>query len=223
MKVKRLLRRKDAGSMGIGAMIIFIAMVLVAGIAASVLIQVANTLQMQALFTGQETIEEVSTGISAVDVEGHVTDPTAGIDMITISVRGRSGTKEIDLNQTKIEIADNDTKMVLSYNRSNHASSPASTGVFDTAAFALNANEFGLIVIEDADGSLTTNSAIPIINRGDHVMLTINASATFSPGLKERVDIWGNIIPEIGSWGIIAFRTPCNICEGSIRFTVEPI
>ena len=60
--------RKNVGSMGIGAMIIFIAMVLVAGIAASVLVQVANTLQMQALYTGQETIDEVATGIAVVDI-----------------------------------------------------------------------------------------------------------------------------------------------------------
>ena len=81
-------------------------------------------------------------------------------------------------------------------------------GAVDTASFALNANEFGIIVIEDADGSLTTNTAIPIINRGDLVMLTVNSSTTFSPGLLERTDVWGNVIPEIGSWGIITFRTP---------------
>ncbi|UCD13150.1 MAG: flagellin, partial [Thermoplasmatales archaeon] len=124
MKLRRLLKRKETGSMGIGAMIIFIAMVLVAGIAASVLIQVANTLQMQALFTGQETIEEVSTGVAVVEVVGHVSDATDGIDLITIGVRGRSGTKEIDLNQTKIELANNNTKMVLSYDNSQHESSP---------------------------------------------------------------------------------------------------
>jgi len=206
--IKNIFNKKESGSMGIGAMIIFIAMVLVAGIAASVLIQVANTLQMQALYTGQETIEEVATGVSVVDVEGHVSDPAAGIDLITISVKGRSGSREIDLNQTKIELADNDTKVILGYNSSQHSSAPAATGVFDTATFALNANEFGIIVIEDADGSLSTNIDIPIINRGDLVMLTVNTSSTFSPGLAERNSVWGNVIPEIGSWGIITFRTP---------------
>ncbi len=207
-KIKKFFRRKETGSMGIGAMIIFIAMVLVAGIAASVLIQVANTLQMQALYTGQETIEEVATGISVVDVEGHVSDPNIGIDLITISVKGRSGSREIDLNQTKIELADNDTKVILRYNSSQHSSAPAATGVFDTSSFSLNANEFGVIVLEDADGSLTTNTALPIINRGDLVMFTVNTSMTFSPGLLERTSVWGNVIPEIGSWGIITFRTP---------------
>ena len=214
MKVKKLLKRKDAGSMGIGALIIFIAMVLVAGIAASVLVQVANTLQMQALYTGQETIQEVATGVAVVDVEGHVSNATDGMDLITIGVRGRAGSGEIDLSQTVIEIANNETKMVLSYDSGQHAWGPESDGgVFNTSAFTLAADNFGLIIIEDADGS-ANNSAIPIINRGDLVMLTVNTSTTFSPGIEERIDIWGNVIPEIGSWGILSFRTPATYIDG---------
>ncbi len=212
-KIGKIFKRKDAGSMGIGAMIIFIAMVLVAGIAASVLIQVANTLQMQALFTGTETIEEVSTGVAVDEVVGHVSNASNGMDLITIGVRGLAGTAEIDLNQAKIELANNETKMILSYNSSQHQSSPDNGSIFDTSAFDLTADEFGIIVIEDADGSLSTNTAIPIINRGDLVLITVNASSTFTPGLAERVDIWGNVIPEIGSWGIIAFRTPSTYVD----------
>ena len=209
MKIRKLLKRKDAGSMGIGAMIIFIAMVLVAGIAASVLVQVANNLQMRALYTGQETIEEVSTGIHVADVDGHVETPSNGIDLLTISVRGRSGSGNIDLGETVVELANNDTKVILTYNSTQHQVSPSSTGIFNTSAFSLAANEFGIIVIEDADGSCDT-AATPIINRGDLVILTVNTSMTFSPGLAERTDVWGNVIPEIGSWGIIAFRTPAS-------------
>ena len=198
--------------MGIGAMIIFIAMVLVAGIAASVLVQVANQLQMQALYTGQETIQEVATGISVVDIEGHVTNATNGTDLLTISVRGRAGSGEIDLSETIIELADNETKQILTYNSGQHAAAPASSSVFDTAAFTLAANEFGIIVIEDADGSCGT-AATPIINKGDLVMLTVDTSVTFDPGLAVRTDIWGNVIPEIGSWGIISFRTPATYID----------
>jgi len=187
-------------------------MVLVAGIAASVFVQVANQLQMQALYTGQETIDEVATGISVVDVEGHVTNASNGIDKLCIGVRGRAGAGDIDLSETVIELADNGTKMVLTYNSGQHATTPAATSIFDTAAFTLAADEFGIIVLEDADGSCGTANT-PIINKGDLVMLTVDTSTTFSPGLSVRMDIWGNVIPEIGSWGIIAFRTPATYTD----------
>jgi flagellin FlaB len=211
-KIGKILRKKNVGSMGIGAMIVFIAMVLVAGIAASVLVQVANTLQMQALYTGQETIQEVATGIAVVDVEGNVTSAANGIEKLTISVRARAGSGEIDLSETIIELADNETKVVLTYDSTQHNTSPASTGVFDTATFNLAADEFGIIVIEDADGSCGT-ATTPIINKGDLVMLTVATDQTFSPGISERTDIWGNVIPEIGAWGIISFRTPATYID----------
>jgi flagellin FlaB len=208
----RFLKRRDVGSMGIGALIIFIAMVLVAGIAASVLVQVANTLQMQALYTGQETIDEVATGVAVLDVEGHVSNTTNGIDMIVIGIRGRAGSGDIDLSETIIELADNDSKMILTYDSANHEDAPSSSGVFSTDAFGLSADNFGIIVLEDADGSCGT-AATPIINKGDFVLLTVNASVTFSPGLAVRTDIWGNVIPEVGSWGIISFRTPATYTD----------
>jgi flagellin FlaB len=204
-KIKKFFKKKEKASMGIGAMIVFIAMVLVAGIAASVFIQVANTLQMQALFTGDETIDEVATGVAVMDIEGHCANSTNGIDNLTITIKGRAGSGDIDLDELVIEIANNETKSILAYNSDEYVGTVPSD-VFAAAAFDLSATEFGVIVLEDADGSC--QQLTPIINKGDYVMLTINAAATFSPGISERTDIWGNIIPEIGSWGIISFRTP---------------
>lgn len=206
-----MLKEDDVGDMGIGAMIVFIAMVLVAGIAASVLIQTANKLEIQAMKTGQETTEEVATGIGVEDITGQkgtVVGWTAdSILNVTICVSPRSGSKDVDLSNAVVELSDSTTKYILAYNSANWFITPDATGVFGTAAFDGTAMEFGIIVLEDADGSC--QSANPVINRGDHVLLTISAGECFG-GLSERTDIWGMVIPENGAPGVFAFRTPAS-------------
>ena len=211
--IKRMLKEDDIGDMGIGAMIVFIAMVLVAGIAASVLIQTANRLEIQAMKTGQETTEEVATGIGIEDITGqignHVGWTNGSILNVTICVSPRSGSKDVDLSNTVVELSDSTTKYLLIYNTTLGVQAPDLAGIFDTAAFAADAT-FGIIVLEDADSSCLT--ANPVINRGDHVLLTISAGALFG-GLVERTDIWGMAIPESGASGVFAFRTPASYPE----------
>jgi len=208
--------RNNAGDMGIGAMIVFIAMVLVAGIAASVLVQTANKLEIQAMTTGQETTNEVATGIRVDDIAaqkgtydygaGAITDELLNA---TISISCRSGSKDVDLSKATIEISDATSKVILNYT-STLFQTLSSSGVFATAAFNGDARSFGIIKLIDGDGSCTATS--PIINRGDHVLLTITPGKTFS-GWSTRTDIWGMVIPEEGSPGIFAFRTPSSLSD----------
>jgi flagellin FlaB len=203
--IRRMLKEDDLGDMGIGAMIVFIAMVLVAGIAASVLIQTANRLEIQAMQTGQETTEEVATGIGVEDISGQV--GSGSILNITICVSPRSGSKAVDLSNTVVELSDSTTKYILSYESTLWFGTPDPAGIFDTAAFTGTSLQFGVIVLEDADTSCV--AANPVINRGDHVLITISADACFG-GLAERTDIWGMVIPENGASGVFAFRTPAS-------------
>ena len=120
-KYVRILKEKDVGSIGIGAMIVFIAMVLVAGIAASVLIQTSTSLESQALATGQETTAEVSSGLDVVDIYGrHV---SSSLNWIVITIRPRAGSADMDLAQTVIEISDSATKNFLTYDDTTYEDS----------------------------------------------------------------------------------------------------
>ena len=189
-------------------MIVFIAMVIVAGIAASVLVQTANRLEIQAMVTGEQTTAEVATGIKVIDIEGYKSGTT--LDNMTLTVAPRAGSKDVDLSHTVLEITNSTVKCLLTYDSGSFASAVSVDGVFATDAFSTRADRFGVIVLEDGDGSCTGPN--PVINRGDKVMLTVYTSACFG-GLTERTDVWGMIIPEEGSSGIFAFRTPASFTD----------
>ena len=205
----RRMNRKNVGAIGIGAMIVFIAMVLVAGIAASVLIQTSTKLETQALATGSETTEEVSGGIAVDDITGHV---DTDIDMLAITVRVRAGSPAIDLNHTIVELSNGSKKVILSYDYTdaNHFddSVDSDADLFGTGNISdLTNEEFGIIVLNDPDGSLSRFN--PVINEGDKVVLTVDADACFNK-IGERTDVLGMVIPEIGSPGMISFTTPSS-------------
>jgi flagellin FlaB len=188
-------------------MIIFIAMVLVAGIAASVLIQTSSRLESQAMTTGEETTAEVATGLEVFEVLGHVT--SSSIDNMTITIRPRSGSRDIDLSTAVLELSDGSNKYVLTWDSTVFAAAPSSSGIFSTDVFnSLSATEFGIIELKDADGSC--DGTTPVINRGDKVALTVNVATTFG-GISERTDISGRIVPEEGASGIISFRSPASL------------
>jgi flagellin FlaB len=204
---------KDVGAIGIGAMIVFIAMVLVAGIAASVLIQTSTTLETQSLATGRETTDEVAGGIAVFDIEGYV---NTDIDGLAITVRSRAGSPEIDLNETIIILSEGTTKVVLQYDYTdtNHFNSSVDTTdgeVFGFEYTDLTSEEFGIMVLEDADSSCSRFT--PVINTGDKVMLFVDAGTAFGSEIAERTDVFGFIYPEHGSPGVISFRTPSSYSD----------
>jgi len=95
----------DRGQVGIGTLIVFIAMVLVAAIAAGVLINTAGLLQAQAQQTGEETTAEVSDVIQIGEVVGNNTDSTADIELVNVSVRLASGSDPINVSQASYTIS----------------------------------------------------------------------------------------------------------------------
>jgi flagellin FlaB len=211
-KISKILKEDDLGDMGIGAMILFIAIVLVAGIAASVLIQSANRLEIQAMTTGQETTREVSTGLAVIDIEG--LNESGLIVKMTISVRARAGSGDIDLSHTVIELTDGMKKTLLTYDSDEYSTvMDDGADVFVNGTWTMDGEHFGIIELQDADNS--SSSTNPVLNRGDIVMLCIDTAVCFSDngGLIQRDNIQGLVIPEQGVPATFSFRVPSSLTE----------
>jgi len=211
----KLFKKNETASIGIGAMIVFIAMVLVAGIAASVLIQTSTTLESQAMATGTQTTQEVAGGIAVFGIEGRV---ATDIEALAITVRPRAGSPNIDLNQTVLLLSDGTKKVVLTfdYADTNHFNATVSAtdgDVFGVHYSDLTNEEFGILVLNDPDSSLSSRTSA-VMNRGDKVILTVDTTECFGgTGIAERADVSGYIYPEHGSPGVISFRTPASYSD----------
>ena len=176
---------------------------MVAGIAASVIIQTMNSLEEQALATGRETLRDVSSGLKVTQASGYY-DGTS-ITQLAIFIKTTAGSTDIDLNQAVITLSDTSKQVILVYT-SNVFSSSVSNGLFGTVNSSnLSATTYGLMVIRDVDNSCSSTS--PIINSDDLMVLMINTSKTFS-GLSTRTEVEGRVVPEYGISGVISFTTP---------------
>jgi flagellin-like protein len=91
----------DRGQVGIGTLIVFIAMVLVAAIAAGVLVNTAGFLQENAEQTGQQAQGEVSDRLTVVNA--YATIDSGSTDNVSVTVRKASGSGNINLTATTVQ------------------------------------------------------------------------------------------------------------------------
>jgi flagellin-like protein len=90
----------NRGQVGIGTLIVFIAMVLVAAIAAGVLVNTAGFLQESAEQTGQEAQGEVSDRLNVVSAFASDTDSDGDYDTLNMTIRKASGSDDITIAET---------------------------------------------------------------------------------------------------------------------------
>jgi len=116
----------DRGQVGIGTLIVFIALVLVAAIAAGVLINTADLLQSQAQETGEESTDQVSNNVNIESVTG--LDATASgdapsvgtgadddIDKLEFVVALGSGSDPIDMSQVELQVLTDTQSNLLTF------------------------------------------------------------------------------------------------------------
>ena len=111
-----MLDQENRGQVGIGTLIVFIAMVLVAAIAAGVLINTAGLLQAQAQQTGEETTAEVSNIFQIGKVVGSETTGNNKLDVLNVSARLSSGSDPINVSKASYTIETGDNATVVDGN-----------------------------------------------------------------------------------------------------------
>lgn len=97
---------------GIGTLILFIALILVAAVAAGVLIQTSGSLQSKALATGSKTQTQVSTQLS-VNLMWGENGSTGNISRVYAELKLAPGSDALKLNDTLLEFVLSDASSSL--------------------------------------------------------------------------------------------------------------
>lgn len=191
---RKCLKDNDSGDVGVGTLIIFISMVLVAAVAAAVLIYTTGALQQKATKTSKEATQQISSNIIVEKVMG---DRGAGlnttIDTLLIRIKPDVGTTSIDLRQVIVTVMDSTYRYDLNYN-----------------------TNYSAIAVRDEDQSFNTST--PVLNSGDLVEIQINSSSSGMNqiSLLPRKTFWLALNQETGQAVNLEITTPNSF--GVYRF-----
>jgi flagellin-like protein len=175
----------DRGQVGIGTLIVFIALVLVAAVAAGVLINTAGELQSRASDTGDDAQAQVSNQIDVVSATGEDDAGDDDIDTVTLVVKKSPGSDPIDLSEATIQYTSSDNSVTLSHNTS------AGSDTFSTSAIDGGPTE----VLDDTSERIEITVSAESIDGG-------------SGGLAEGQDAQLEIVDQSGASTVYGVNVP---------------
>jgi len=161
-KIKKLNKDKK-GLVGIGTLIIFIAMVIVAAVAAGVLINTSQSLQEQARATGEETIRSVSSGVEVNAVKAQTNDNAKMTTFQTV-ISTYPGSDGINLDETVIQIT---TKNAMVHVTSENFTVDKIENVSKTSNELLGPGDTTQITLDNS-----SIGADIVLERGDEASIT---------------------------------------------------
>jgi flagellin FlaB len=192
-------KKAEEGEMGVGTLLIFIAMILVAAVAAGVLVQTAYKLQQQAESTGNEALQDVATGFKVLAAWG-TTEATPVIDNLYLKVALTAGSPGVNLANVSIEVV-----MTI-------GGTDASEDTLDYADGAAgDADSFGAEVLRDM-APLTTDV---MMTSGDLVQIHFNLTAmSMELDVQEQLSIL--LIPKHGVPTLVQITAPPTLEASSV-------
>jgi flagellin FlaB len=182
MKAKgtKLLKNEDA-DVGIGTLIIFIAMVLVAAVAAAVLIQTSGILQQKATSVGKEATSEVSSNLKIISIVADVSNENA--TKLTFAIEVSAGGNPIDINKTKVKYIDDTSSAFIPITYSEERTLDSDTNI-------LSPGDLGKFTVDLSSNNLAARqtATIQIIpEKGSMVIKDIVAPSTYGDNKKYQL------------------------------------
>lgn len=184
------IKNNDSGDVGVGTLIIFIAMVLVAAVAATVLIYTTGALQQKATKTSKEATQQISSNIIVEQVLGdRITTSNADIKSLVVKIKPDVGTTSIDLKQVIVNVMDDSNRYDLNYTNGS-----------------VNGTQFNATAVRDEDDSFSAGT--PVLNSGDLIEINIPQEAISSITLGTRKTFWLSLNQEVGATVNLEITTP---------------
>lgn len=177
------------GQVGIGTLIVFIAMVLVAAIAAGVLVNTAGMLQETAEQTGAESQAQVSDRLQVVNAYGTHTDAATGVTAYTFTVTKAAGSDAIDLDSASYLYTNGDSVVTAELDDGN-------TVAFDS----------------DISGDAVSGGTNVIDLNSDRVQITITPGSAALQGDEFTFEF----VTESGAKTIVKGMVPTTAQDGEV-------
>ena len=194
MKTKISILKDNQADVGIGTLIVFIAMILVAAVAAAVLIQTSGVLQQKAQQTGKEATSEVASNLKISSVVGTTDGSHGRVQKLNITVELSAGGSSIDFNKVVIKYINETSSTIL--NLQTDTSQGASATLFNYSEvrvgsgspnFVLQPGDLAVITLDLTPATGTSQELYPrkkgtiqiIPESGTMVLKDIVAPATY--------------------------------------------